>query len=274
MKTKRLLVTLSSALLLLCSCSKTITVPPIMGNGGETGNKPVEVEPEEETPKIIEPIDTYLVLSSVGLYNNEKGKNIEEKMLENAVVFNAKPGENLPTKEEITSINGSKGEFAGWVSYEGTGFPKIYDKVPETAGKILYATFKNGTESGSGEGSGNTDTPTKLTTIYLDATVRLNGDADDQTWASGGAAITMYTWSTSTGDSEWTPMKNIGDGYFSAAADLEKFTNVIFLRHDANIKASFEEGGYWNKTGNLMFVAEKNCFRITSWNDGGVWTIK
>ena len=118
MKIRKIIVALSS-LLMLCSCSKNYEVPPIMGNGGETGNKPAETLPDEEggnsgntedNPiKNTDPIDIYLVLSSIGLYNGEKGKSIEDKMLENAIVFNAKPGEDLPTKENVSAVAGSNG---------------------------------------------------------------------------------------------------------------------------------------------------------------------
>ena len=57
-------------------------------------------------------------------------------------------------------------------------------------------------------------------------------------------------------------------------SDLGKYTNVIFLRHANDKEATFEDGGYWNTSGDLLFVADKNCFKITSWNYSGVWTNK
>lgn len=272
MNLRKRFLALCSTLLLLSACGD-YSVPPIMGNGGEGGNQPVETTDPQEN-QIKNPINTYLVLSSVGLYNGEKGRSIEEKMLENAIVFNALPGTDLPTKEEITTIDASKGEFDGWVCYEGTGFPTIYTKVPNEENKILYATFKNGEGSGGGGQGGSTVTPTKLTTIYLDATVKLNNPDDGQTWASGDAAVTMHVWSYTTGDNAMIKMNNLNNGFYSADVDLGIYTNVIFLRHDNNATPSFEDGGYWNKTGDLLFVADKNCFKITSWNDGGVWTNK
>lgn len=272
MKLKRLLA-IASTMILLCSCNRTYEVPPIMGNGGDSGNQSPEKE-QEEKEKNSNPIDTYLVLSSIGLYNGEKGKNLDDLMLENVVIYNAKPGTDLPTKDQISVVSGSKGVFDNWVCYEGTGFPTIYTKVPDEAGKILYATFKNSDGSSGGDEPVNPTNPEKLTTIYLDATQKLNGNADDQTWASGGAAVTMFTWSYTTGDSKWIKMNNNGSGFYSANVNLGLYTNVIFLRHDDSKQASFDEGGYWNKTGDLLFVAGKNCFKITSWNDGGVWTNK
>lgn len=280
MKLRKRFLALCSTLLLLSGCGE-ITVPPIMGNGGDGGTKAPEQEvdnPENPNnpnqPNNNVPVDTYLVLSSIGLYKGEKGKSIEEKMLENTVIYNALPGTDLPGKEDITTIEGSKGEFDGWVCYEGTGFPTVYTKVPEVAGMVLYATFKNGTGSGGeGGGSGNTGTTTQYTTIYLDATSHLNPD-DDQTWASGNAAVTMHVWSYTTGDNAMIQMNNLNNGFYSADVDLGKYTNVIFLRHQDGKAASFDDGGYWNKTGELLFVADKNCFKITSWNDGGFWTNK
>ena len=276
MKFRKRLLALCSTLLLLGAC-KDYKVPPIMGNGGDGGAKAPEqtnepggtVNPPE---KPTTPVDTYLVLSSVGLYKGEKGKSIEDKMLENAIVFNALPGADLPTKEDVTTIEGSKGEFEGWVCYEGTGFPTVYTKVPETAGMVLYATFKNGEGSGGGGGGGSTVTPSQYTTIYLDATQKLNDE--NETWASGNAAVTMHVWSYTTGDNAMIKMNNLGNGFYSGDVDLGKYTNVIFLRHANDKEAKFEDGGYWNKTGDLLFVADKNCFKITSWNDGGYWTNK
>lgn len=277
MKIKKKFLALCSSLLALCACGKTYEIPPIMGNGGDTGAKPADYEQgkegQQDQPKELVPVDVYLVLSSIGLYNGEKGKIIEDKMLENAVIYTAKPGEDLPNKEQVTTISGSKGEFEAWVSYEGTGFPTVYTKVPEEAGKILYATYTNTDNSGGGTTPIDPSNPNKLTTIYLDATQHLNPD-DDQTWASGDADITMFTWSYTTGDSKWTKMNNAGTGFYSADVDLEKYTNVIFLRHAKGATPSFEDGGYWNKTGDLLFIADKNCFKITSWNNGGYWTNK
>ena len=236
-------------------------------SGDNTGDNP-SVNP---TPVITDPIDTYLVLSSIGLYNGEKGKNIEEKMLENALVFNAKPGEDLPGKDQVTAVAGSKGEFVSWVCYEGTGFPTVYTKVPNEAGKILYALFENG--NGSGNTPVNPVNPSNETTIYLDATQKLN-EGDDQTWATGNAAVTMYVWSAASGDSSYIKMNNGGNGIYSASVNLDIYTNVIFLRHDSSVTASIEEGGSWNRTGKLLFVVDYNCFKITSWNDGGYWTTK
>lgn len=273
MKFRKFFVSMTSALLLLCSCGKNYEVPPIMGNGGDTGNQPAEKGNNGGSGNIKnnEPVDIYLVLSSIGLYNGEKGKSIEEKMLENAVIYNAKPGESLPTKDQVSVIDGSTGEFDAWVAYEGTGFPTVYTTVPNEAGKILYATFKNGNGSGSPVTPIDPSNPNKETAIYLDATQKLNSD-DDQTWASGNAAVTMYTWSYTTGDSRWINMTNNGSGIYSAGVCLDIYTNVIFVRHQSGATPSFEDGGYWNKTGELLFVADMNCFKITSWNNSGYWT--
>lgn len=278
MKIRKIIVALSS-LLMLCSCSKDYEVPPIMGNGGQTGNKPVETLPDEggnteNNPiKNTDPIDIYLVLSPIGLYNGEKGKSIEDKMLENAIVFNAKPGEDLPTKENVSAIAGSNGVFDSWVSYEGTGFPTVYTKVPDTPGKILYATFINGDGSSTPVNPVDPSNPNKMTTIYLDATQKLNSD-DDQTWATSNPAITMHVWSYSTGASENIKMTNNGNGIYSANVCIDIYTNVVFVRHAEGTAVSFKEGEYWNKTGDLLFVADMNCFKITSWNDGGYWTTR
>lgn len=266
MGNKKLLIGFISSLFLLCSCGE-ITVPPIMGNGGDTGNK----SPEETIEKS-EPVDTYLVLSSIGLYNGSKGRNIEDKMLENAVVYTAKPGENLPTKDEISAVSGSNGVFEGWVCYEGTGFPTVYTTVPSVNGIILYATFKN-SDGTPTESPSNPISPETYTAIYLDATVKLN-ESDELTWASGDAAITMYVWSFTTGDYQWIKMTNNGTGIYYANVNIDKYTNVIFVRHSNNELPTFEDGGYWNKTGSLLFIADKNCFKITSWNNGGIWTNK
>ena len=180
MKLRKRFLALFSTLLLFSGCGE-IKVPPIMGNGGDGGAKAPEQDPDNPNnpnkPENNVPVDTYLVLSSVGLYKGEKGKSIEEKMLENAVIYNALPGSDLPGKDDITTIDASKGEFDGWVCYEGTGFPTVYTKVPNAAGMILYATFKNGASGVGSSSSSQTGTSTQYTTIYLDATAKLNTES-------------------------------------------------------------------------------------------------
>ena len=108
-------------------------------------------------------ITTYLVLSSVGKYNGESGENFDAPLyLENTVKYEAKAGSDLPGKNEITAPN-SAATFDHWEAYEGTGFPTVYTKVPNSSGKILYAFFANSGEEVPVQ-------PEPVTNIYLDKT--------------------------------------------------------------------------------------------------------
>jgi len=88
-------------------------------------------------------VSTYLVLSSIGLYQGQRGTNFADLYLENTIKFDAPVGSLLPTKSDISTIASSRGVFASWVRYEKTGAPVNYTNVPNEDGTILYAYYGN-----------------------------------------------------------------------------------------------------------------------------------
>ena len=114
------------------------------GGSSTTSNEPINPSGK---------VTIYLVLGQYGLYNGNKGQDIIDKYIENAVVFTEDIGSALPTSKEITStVTGST--FLCWQSYDGGGATKEYTTVPSEDGKILYALFTGGS------GSGDTPAPT------------------------------------------------------------------------------------------------------------------
>lgn len=195
-------------------------------------------------------VTTYLVLSSVGKYNDQPGENFAELYLENAIKFEGKPGDALPGKDEITAP-GTSGEFDHWEAYEGTGFPTIYTTVPETSGKILYAFYKN-----TGENPGPGPLPDDEKTYYLNAGI----------WDIDGAWFAAWTWgSDSTG--EWTKLDSIGGGYYSFTVDTSKVQNAIFVRMSSGA-TEMNWDNKWNQTSDLELSFD-DCYTITGWGGAG-----
>ena len=84
-------------------------------------------------------VTIYLVLGEIGKYNNQKGQDYPDLFLENAVKFDTKVGNDLPTAKEVTSTSGAA--FKGWVKYDGNGALTKYEKAPGYQNTILYANF-------------------------------------------------------------------------------------------------------------------------------------
>ncbi len=119
-------------------------------NSSSTSNEPID--PNKK-------VTIYLVLGQYGLYNGNKGQDIDEKCIENALVLTNTVGSALPTSNEITSTV-TDSTFQCWQSYDGGGATKEYTTVPNEDGKILYALFTGGSGSGTtpapGPDSGST----------------------------------------------------------------------------------------------------------------------
>lgn len=92
-------------------------------------------------------VTTYLVLGEYGLYQGEKGSDVESLFLENTITLTATVGNDLPGKDDVTSTSNST--FKYWQAYEGGGAPVVYSSVPAEDGKILYAVFEDGDGSSS-----------------------------------------------------------------------------------------------------------------------------
>lgn len=136
-----------------------------------------------------ENVSTYLVLSSVGLYEGNKGQDYADLYIENAIRFDAPVGTALPGKDKVTSIASSIGVFSSWVRYDGEGAPSKYSEVPNEKGAILYANFINSNLSLSSLAL--TGAPTK--TAY-------NLDEGENTFDSTGVTVTATYSDSSTAD--------------------------------------------------------------------------
>ena len=114
-------------------------------------------------------VKVYLVFGPHGLYKgNAVNTNIEKLFLEHAMELEAKVGDELPGREDVTS-NVTNSKFITWVSYNNDGKLTEYIKVPGHQNKILYASFSGGNgDSGSSTPGGDTPvTPGE----YLPSTV-------------------------------------------------------------------------------------------------------
>ncbi len=209
-------------------------------------------------------ITTYLVLSSNGLYKGNKGENFAAPLyIENAIKFEAKAGSALPGKDDIT-LPGTAGEFDHWETYEGTGFPTVYDKVPAESGKILYAFYSN---------NGTTPTPP-------DPPIPPNPDEDEKTyyldtggaslWGADNAWFAAYLWNSS--GNTWMKLSYVTGNIYSFTVDTT-YTNVIFVRMDKE-KTNLAWESKWNQTNDLT-LGSSNCYKITGWGSEkseGSWT--
>ena len=112
-----------------------------------------EIEAAEEATN-------YLVLTTNGLYNGEKGQDNDTLFLENVIEYTATVGSELPGSDMITnSVSGVT--FNSWVKYDGNGVPTSYTTVGED-GDIFYASWDNdgtagvgSSTSGGTQGGGN-----------------------------------------------------------------------------------------------------------------------
>ncbi len=163
-------------------------------------------------PEVLVEVDTYLVLSPVGLYKGNKGENFADLHLENAVKFHALPGTDLPGSDDVTTTSGAT--FKEWVAYEGEGAPTVYTKVPNKKNSILYAMFEGGEGTGGdNQGGGGTDPlPTDPTTYYF---------SNNKGWSN----VNVYAFNDDGSDSaDWPGKASVFMGYNSYFEKLYKVT--------------------------------------------------
>lgn len=208
-------------------------------------------------------VTTYLVLSSVGKYNGNSGENFAAPLyLENTIKYEAKAGTDLPGKEAVTAP-GTNGEFDHWETYEGTGFPTVYEKVPNVSGKILYAFYKNTNLNPDppGPGPGPGPDPAGETTYYLNT-------GGSSLWNQANAWFAAYVWGSS--GETWYTMTPVSGDIYSFSVDTSVYQNVIFTRMNSGaLIPSWEGDTVWNQTADLT-LGSSNCYTITGWgqNDG------
>ena len=98
-------------------------------------------------------VKVYLVFGEYGLYkNNPVNTNVDALFLEHTLELDAKVGDRLPTRDDVTStVSGSK--FVAWTSYNNDGKITTYTKVPGVDKKVLYASFSGGSGTPSSSSS-------------------------------------------------------------------------------------------------------------------------
>ena len=229
------------------------------GGGGQTPDTPA-VDPNVE-------VTTYLVLSSVGLYEGQPGMTIGAKHLENAIAFVALPGSALPGADKVTHSYGSA-TFTRWLCYEGGGAPTVYTTVPYAVDKILYADFTpNGQDPVTPDPS-NPDpvTPEIQTTTYYLNTAFKDGSGD---WDVYGAQnMWAYVWNNNSENRAYQMVWD-HDRIWKVDIQKDKYTMIIFCRVDPTATTfSWENGTVYNQTIDLAFVAGKTTAQLLGWGAG------
>ena len=249
----------------ICGATMKICTEHVDTNGdGKCDNCGADVSTPTPPPGPKEQITTYLVLSSVGLYEGKQGNKINDMNIENAIAFVAYPGEALPGKDKVTHAYGSA-DFDGWLCYEGKGAPTVYSVVPEVANMILYASFKD---------NGNTPTPPpdptpipipgETVSYYLRTNFMSNNQ--ENYWDCDGAKIFVWVWSDSLAGTSY-PMSKQSDNLYKVDLPKGSYTNIIFVRCPADAVA-FSWSYIWNQTVDFYFVDGKSTAQITSWGPG------
>ena len=199
-------------------------------------------------------VTVYLSLSKIGLYNGEKGNNIQEKFLENAITLTAAPGSTLPGSDVITSTN-TNAEFVSWLCYEGKGAPTEYTTVPNENGKILYANFAASDERESEE-------DTEDSYVFTLNTALENGDGN---WNTDNASIYAHVFNDT--ENEDILLTKSSDSYFTFTLDKDmSYTGVVFVRMEGGAELNWETK--WNQTVDLEFDLNYREAQITNWDAG------
>lgn len=110
----------------------------------------------------------YLNLTSIGRYNDALGVAIEEKFIENGLVFTASVGSSLPDESQVTSTSGAT--FVGWVLPNNLGGLQRFTAMPNTSNLILQAHFtsdENITTSGSTGSESSSEENSSINDKYL-----------------------------------------------------------------------------------------------------------
>ena len=211
-------------------------------------------------------VTTYLVLSSVGLYKGNEGISVTEKNLENTIVFIAKPGDPLPTKEDVTHIYGSA-ELKNWYCYEGKGAPTEYTTVPSENGKILYANFVSNGQNpvdptpGPGPNPPTPPTPGETETYYL-LTNFTDGSGN---WNVSSPKFYAYVFKDA--NSRAYLMNQDNESKYSVDIPTNTYDYIIFVRCNSSA-TTFDWSYKWNQTQDLAFKNGKHTAQIVNW-DGG-----
>ena len=136
----------------------------------------------------------------------------------------------------------------------------MYFKVWADGGHSVWLSGKGTADSG------NTNTPTEgMRTIYLNT-------GGSGLWNQAGAWFWVHAWIGD--DFVDLAMEHVEGDIYKVEID-SKYTNIIFVRQDANNHEVGNWNGKWNQTSDLVVSDNVNCYTITGWggNDGN-WSTK
>ena len=216
-----------------------------------------------DMPVVTGDVTVYLVLSSVGLYNGQRGDTITDKHLENTIAYIGQVGSDLPGASVVTHSYGSA-TFDSWVAYDGAGAPTVYTKVPAVNNKILYAQFVP-----NGQAPVTPTTPTDPTipedTETWSFTLKTNFTGGN--WSDANAGIYARCWDDSDNVAVYTGNKVDSDTFTFTI--LASKTKVLFLRMPNGV--TFTGSNWddkWNQSEDLVIDHTKTTAQITGWTDG------
>ena len=227
----------------------------------KTAPEPIGPGDDPSTPTDDEEVTTYLVIGKNGRYNGEAGSDFASLYLEYTVAFKAKPGEALPTADEVTTtVTGST--FRYWQAYDGGGALTKYEKVPNVRGKILYAYFSGG--SGEVEpGPGPEPEPTGSITLYFEFGANMN-------WSSP-ADEKVYL-GTNNSPTTFVSAAKQSDGNYKATVNFSGSVSCV----NAYINQGGDSGKYFHPTTGVKDYNKMNSavsIGKVSVVDGGTYTI-
>ncbi len=234
--------------------------------GGSSGGGSSEGSGEQEPPVIGGQVTAYLVLGPTGLYEGKAGENVDAKFLENTITYTAAAGSVLPGKDKVTSTV-TNSEFAGWITYEGTGAPVTYERMPSVAGTILYASFTGGSGSGGASGGGSSTPSTGLAIEYT-----IQGLP---TWITDdGCMCFAWVWGGDEGNGNWKSLAYTSEtsATFMAASNM---TGMLFVRcapgtttPDWSLgKDSNDPGRIYNQTNDIPVQSGVTTYTCSDWKD-------
>lgn len=245
----------------ICGASMIICNNHIDNNGdGKCDNCGADM------PIVTGDVTVYLVLSSVGLYNGQKGDTIIEKHLENTIAYIGQVGSDLPGASVVTHSYGSA-TFDSWVAYDGAGAPTVYTKVPAVNNKILYAQFvPNGQTPVTPDPTPDPTIPEDTETINYTLKTNFTGG----NWSNDNAKIQVYCWDNNSNNRLYTCNKVDNDTFTFTA--LASYTSCLFLRMASTTTfdpQNWDKTLLWNQSADLAFVSGKTTAQIGGWGEYG-----
>lgn len=247
---KTFLLSLSSiAILAGCSPIKNLNTSPLV----QEKNSEVEI---------------VLNLTSIGLYNGQKGEKNPKLFLENTVTLNLETGAKLPDSSQITATTKDV-EFKSWVYYDKGGIlsstESVVNGIFEYQAHFEYkGTFEND-DNGGGSDS-NTDKIYFISQLW---------------WQKDGATSSIHYWgnqSTSWPGKVMHLEETLSDGrqVWSYNIQISTLTGFMFARTSSGTSEGSTGTDWGAKTPDLnaSMLGSNNCVVMSNtseqWGDPGV----